>query len=54
MLAIARIYADLIISGKKKFSTVPKKLQADTKEALQEKVAAGVITDAEFKKLIKQ
>lgn len=49
---MAKIYAALIIAGKKKFSEVPEQIKEDVKNILKEEVVNDKITPELFQELV--
>ncbi|MCK9444545.1 MAG: hypothetical protein M0Q14_08470 [Tissierellaceae bacterium] len=49
---MAKIYASLIIAGKKLFSQVPEQIKEDVKNTLKDEVANGKITPELFQELV--
>lgn len=49
---MAKIYADLLIAGRKQFSQVPAQIQPEVKVILQGYVAAGTITPEKYEEIV--
>lgn len=52
MSYIAKVYADALIAGKRKFSTIPEKIETEVFEELQNRVQQGIITEEQLEKLL--
>lgn len=49
---IAKVYADAVISGKRKFSSIPEKMETEVYAELQDRVQKGIITEEQLEKLL--
>lgn len=49
---IIKVYADAVIAGRRKFSTIPEKAETDVYKELENRVKAGTLTSEKFEELL--